>query len=112
MSGFGFETLPNRLPLHLVYRLEEPGVYPVRLTLHKGPQAEVVVQSAWTDITVKPCPPGRRSAWLRSMAAKIRSASMQELIRDIIPSLLALPDDRPSPFSCPSTRIGCAVVAV
>jgi hypothetical protein len=94
MSGFGFETLPYRLPLHLAYRLEDPGVYSVRLTMPRDPAAQQVVQSAWTDIAVQPCPPGMRTAWLRSMAAKIRSASMQELVRDIIPSLLALPDDK------------------
>ncbi len=93
MSGFGFGP-PDRLPLHLAYRIESPGGYSVRLTVTSGPASAVVVQSTWMDIVVQPCPPGMRSAWLRSMADKIKTASARELIRDMVPSLLAWPDDK------------------
>jgi len=92
MRGFGFESLPSRFPLHLAYRLDSPGVYSIRLTGSQG--SEVVVQSAWIDIEIKACPGSTRNAWLRTMAEKTKSAGARDLIRDIVPSLLAWPDER------------------
>jgi hypothetical protein len=84
------------LPLHLIYRFDEPGVYSVRFTGrgYKYPGAiEVATQSDWIDIVVEPYSDSQRIAWLQGEAAKARSASVGELVGDIIPSLLASPDD-------------------
>src|SRR5712692_130610 len=91
--GFGFESqAPFRLPLHLAYRLDSPGVYSIRLTGSHG--SEVVVRSAWTEIEVKPPSKSTRETWLRMMAEKTKSALPKDLLRDIVPSLMAWPDDR------------------
>jgi hypothetical protein len=79
----------ERLPLHLIYRFDEPGVYSVRYTARpdKG------IQSDWTDIVVEPYSAAQHAVWLEAEAAKARTASAGELVGDIIPSLLAWPDD-------------------
>jgi len=91
VSGFGFESLPSRCPLHLAYRLD-PGVYSIRLT--GSDKSGVFAQSAWTEFDVWACPPEVRTKWLQSMARQIESARPGDLIRDAVPSLLAWPDDR------------------
>jgi hypothetical protein len=86
----------GRLPLHLIYRFDQPGVYSVRFTgrSYKYPPAtEIATQSDWTDIVVEPYTDSQRMAWLQSEAVKARTASAGELVGDIIPSLLARPDD-------------------
>lgn len=88
--GAGFSPL-SRLPLHLAYRLDTPGLYSVRLTGFQG--ANVVVQSSWMDFELKLAPQSVRFEWLRSMQEKIKSANTSELMRDIVPSLLASPDE-------------------
>jgi hypothetical protein len=93
MSGFGFETTPPfRLPLHLAYKIGAPGVYSIRLTGSHG--MDTVVQSAWTEIEIKRRPRQAHDAWLRQMARKAKSARVQDLLRDVVPSLMAWPDDR------------------
>lgn len=98
MGGFGVASRQSSLPLHLAYRIESPGTYAVKLTVRRAGEARIAVESAWTDITVKAAPPGARSAWLGEMADKIKTAiktaSLGELISDVIPSLLAWPDDQ------------------
>jgi hypothetical protein len=89
MSGLGFESRPSRFPLHLAYRLE-PGFYSIRLTAYR--RSEIIIQSAWTDIEVKPCPPETRREWLRSITESAKSAGARDVIWDIVPSLLAAPD--------------------
>jgi hypothetical protein len=101
MSGFGFETTPPfRLPLHLAYKIDSPGIYSVRVTGSHG--SDIVVQSAWTDIEVKPRPPSAHDEWLRSMAQTAKTARMQDLLRDVVPSLMAWPDDRALRILLPS----------
>ena len=80
----------SRLPLHLAYKLDTPGAYSIRLTGTRG--SEIVVQSAWTDVKIKPPSETVRDEWLRSMAEKSKDAQWNELLRDIIPSLMAWPD--------------------
>ena len=98
MSGFGFEdTPPFRLPLHLAYRIATPGDYEIRLTGSHGP--DVLIQSAWTKIAIKPRPRAAHDAWLRAMAQKARSAGPRDprpsaLLSDVVPSLLAWPDEK------------------
>jgi hypothetical protein len=79
----------ERLPLHLIYRFDEPGIYSVRYTARpdKG------IQSDWTDIVVEPYSAAQRAVWLEAEATKATTASRGELVGDIIPSLLAWPDE-------------------
>jgi hypothetical protein len=79
----------GRLPLHLIYRFEEPGVYSVRYTA----RADKGIQSDWTDIVVESYSEAQRAVWLEAEAAKATTASRGELVGDIIPSLLADPDE-------------------
>ncbi len=84
----------GRLPLHLLYRFDQPGVYSVRFTgrSYKYPGAiEIATQSDWIDIVVEPYSDAQRAAWLASQAARAQSASIGELVGDVIPSLLAWP---------------------
>ena len=83
---------PSPLPLHLLYHFDQPGVYSVRVTGPTG--ASQVFQSDWTDITVAPETDAARDEWLRSMAEKANSASPETLIGEIIPDLLAWPDEK------------------
>jgi hypothetical protein len=79
----------GRLPLHLLYRFDEPGVYWVRYAARRDKD----IQSEWTEIVVEPYSDAQRAIWLEAEAAKARSASPGELVGHIIPSLLAWPDE-------------------
>ena len=95
IGGFGTVAPPDsprsRLPLHLVYRFDQPGVYSVRLTTWKR---EASIESDWTDIDVKPFSEAQRDAWLQAEAARLPSATPGQLVGDITPSLLAWPDEK------------------
>jgi len=80
----------SRLPLHLAYKIDSPGKYSIRLTGTHG--SEMVVQSAWTDFELNPSSERMRDEWLRSVAQRASSAEWNELLRDVIPSLMAWPD--------------------
>ncbi len=80
----------DRLPLHLMYRFDQPGVYSVRYTARRDKD----IQSDWTDIVVEPYSEVRRAVWIASLAEQASTASPGELVGDIIPSLLAWPDDQ------------------
>jgi hypothetical protein len=74
----------GRLPLHLLYRLEKPGVYEVRYTRVRtifGP--EVRFRSEWTRIEVLAAQPVR---------ARARPQDPEEILRDVLPNLLGFPD--------------------
>ena len=79
-----------RLPLHLMVRIEQPGVYSARFTERPGKDS----RSDWTDIAVEPYSDAQRIAWLETERVKAGRPRFDELVGDIIPSLLALPDDR------------------
>lgn len=89
---------PSRLPLHLLYHFDEPGTYSIRFTTwkygadHHTP--EIACQSDWTEIIVEPFTAAQRDAWLAQEAAKARTANPGQLIGDILPSLLAWPDEK------------------
>lgn len=83
-------TNPGRLPLHLLYRFDQPGTYSVRLTAKKN--GAVLYQSEWTNIRIEPFSQQKRDEWLRSLEAKINQGSKN--LDDVVPSLLAWPDER------------------
>jgi hypothetical protein len=88
---------PSALPLHLLYDFDEPGVYSVRFTATPlvGPiSGTTICQSDWTDIAVEPYVGSKRDEWLQSMAEKVKSAPPEALMADVVPSLLAWPDDK------------------
>jgi hypothetical protein len=92
------DTQADRLPLHLLYRLDVPGLYEVRYTLRSEPAGFVVPQTAfrarseWTPIEVLAAESGQRSEWLRSLRDRAPSDAA-ELLTDILPGLLCVPDD-------------------
>ena len=89
----GFE---NRLPLHLLYRFDEPGTYEVRYTLRDLPfgasASKIVVQSEWTPIEVLPANHYQRTQWLEDVRSR-HPMDAAELLSNVLPSLLGLPDE-------------------
>jgi hypothetical protein len=89
----------NRLPLHLQYALDKPGIYSVRCTevrhsFQDGQVAEVVVaQSDWLDFEVRQSTPDQRKDWFEKQRARVPSDA-GEFVGDFLPSLLA---DAPDP---------------
>jgi hypothetical protein len=77
----------NRLPLHLQYRFDQPGVYEVRYTrLEPSPGARgtaPVFQTAWTRIEIQPAQPTAPGAPPTDPA---------EAISDYLPGILGFPD--------------------
>jgi hypothetical protein len=72
----------NRLPLHLQYRFDQPGVYEVRYTRRVG-QPEPVFQTAWTRIEIQPAQPTTPAAPPQDPA---------EALSDYLPGILGFPD--------------------
>jgi hypothetical protein len=91
MSGLGGIGSAARFPLHLAYRIDAAGTYSIRLTCTRD--SKVVMQSAWTDIEVQPFSQPEKDVWLARMEERIKSAPPSELLGDIVPSLLASPDE-------------------
>jgi hypothetical protein len=90
----GFE---NRLPLHLVYRFDEPGTYEVRYTLRDLPfggtgPVQIKIQSEWTPIEVLPANHYQRAQWLEDVRNR-HPMDAAELLSDVLPSVLGLPDE-------------------
>jgi hypothetical protein len=77
------------LPLHLVYRFDEPGTYSVRFTATK--EGKILYRSEWTDFAIAAYSEEGRDAWLRSLTPTIEGNS-REIVSNVIPSLLAWPD--------------------
>jgi hypothetical protein len=87
----------GRLPLHLLYRFDTPGTYEVRFTLRRSPfgasqPGEMRAQSAWTPIEILPARPNQRAEWLNDLRNNVPSDSA-DLLADVLPSVLGLPDD-------------------
>ena len=72
----------DRLPLHLQYRFDQPGVYEVRYTRRVG-QPEPVFQTAWTRIEIGPAQPTAPAPPPRDPA---------EALSDYLPGILGFPD--------------------
>jgi hypothetical protein len=84
------------LPLHLLYKFDEPGTYEVRYTLWSEPpemthRADFRIQSEWTRIEVLPSLPGQRAQWLNALRRN-PPQDAAALLSDVLPSLLGFPD--------------------
>jgi len=74
----------GRLPLHLQYRFEKPGVYEVRYTRKRRISSpDVLLRSEWTRIEILAAQPSPRTA---------PSQDPAEILRDVLPNLLGFPD--------------------
>ncbi len=87
----------NRLPLHLLYRFEEPGIYEVRLTLLGAPagfavQEEEGEATEWMRFEVHEAGAGQRAEWLRGVRARglVRET---EALTDLLPAVLGVADE-------------------
>lgn len=78
----------NRLPLHLQYRFDKPGVYEVRYTRGRGlpgmRDSRAIFQTAWTRIEIQPEQPAAAGAPPQDPA---------EALSDYLPGILGFPDD-------------------
>ncbi len=86
-----FPLLQGVLPLHLLYRFDEPGEYNIRLTARKG--TEILYQSDWTPIRIDPFSERQRDEWLRSTEATVQANDVNAVL-DVVSSLLAWPDEK------------------
>lgn len=93
------ESPQGRLPLHLQYRFNDPGKYEIHFigtrleTDAQGRLRQVQVdESDWTEIEVLPYSDDQRRQWIREQVSKMSSAPGL-LMGDVIPGLLAYPDD-------------------
>lgn len=84
----------NRLPLHLKYPLNTPGIYSIRWTVVRhlfrdGQMAETVeAQSDWLNFEVKQSTQEQRSTWLQAQLLKLPTDA-GEMVGGYLPSLLA-----------------------
>ena len=78
----------SRLPLHLQYRFDKPGVYEVRYTRRRGlpgtRDSQPIFQTAWTRIEIQPAQTGTPVAPPQDPA---------EALSDYLPGILGFPDD-------------------
>lgn len=104
-GGFAFAGFPcgsiapgtephfkNRLPLHLQYRFDQPGIYEVRLTMRHSLQERTPYVSPWTKIEILPADPAARRQWLEDKIADAPTDAA-DLLSDFLPSILGNPDD-------------------
>lgn len=88
----------NRLPLHLFYRIEEPGDYEVRLNMGRArpwtralTDEEIFIQSEWTPLRVGASTDGQRRQWLDAMTQNPPVAPA-DVVGDYLPNILGVPD--------------------
>jgi hypothetical protein len=78
----------GRLPLHLQYKFESPGVYEIRYTYKwspRGPQSvETLYRSEWTSVEVQPAAEARIGPPPQDPV---------EILSDFLPSLLGFPNE-------------------
>jgi len=89
----------GRLPLHLQYRFDVPGRYEIRFVgtrlepdLQRRIRSVPVDESDWTEMEILPYSAAQRRQWIREQVSKMPS-SPGLLMGDVIPGLLALPDE-------------------
>jgi len=86
----------GRLPLHLLYRFDLPGVYEVRYVARDraiGPAtSQIRAQSDWTPIEILPSTPDQRKEFLDAMSRRT-TTDAAAIVTDILPNILGFPDD-------------------
>lgn len=86
----------HRVPLHLVFSLDRPGIYQVRYTEYRIRPREaakaVHLQSEWTAIEILPSTIQMRNAFFAGLAGA-HPADTVELLADYLPSILAWRDE-------------------
>jgi hypothetical protein len=80
----------GRLPLHLQYRFDRPGIYEVRFTTRR-PLDAAAAGADWTPIEIQPAPPQQRARWLAETAPP---SDVVEVLTDYLPAILGIPDDQ------------------
>lgn len=112
LLGFPEVYLSNgRLPLHVMYRFDEPGTYEVRYILPPprpralprsiAPEPDpalprIEINSAWTAFEVLPAEEDQRERWLTETAAAMRTAfpsTTEHLLNEALPNILGVPDE-------------------
>lgn len=96
ISAPGADGWKDRLPLHLLYSFDTPGVYEVRYTMrnrfNRPPASQIRTQSEWTPIEILPSRPGQRKDFLEAQAGRA-VADPGEILRDFLPGILGYADD-------------------
>jgi hypothetical protein len=80
----------GRLPLHLMYRFDDPGQYQVRYTGYDLGRV-ALVRSDWLTINVEPYPEQHRLVWLQELQRTAPTDAV-DLLTEYLASLLAQPD--------------------
>lgn len=91
------ERYNGRLPLHLLYRLAEPGEYQARLSFTRRRfrlyREETVSRTDWTSFQVSATSENQRSEWRTTVTAD-PPKDKWEVISDYLPSILGVPDEQ------------------
>jgi hypothetical protein len=81
----------NRLPVHLQYRFDKPGVYEVRYTRRRGRlgagDSQPLFQTAWTRIEIQPAQAGA------PVGTGAPPQDPAEALSDYLPGILGFPDN-------------------
>jgi hypothetical protein len=96
-GSYGPQHAGGRLPIHLLYRFDQPGVYEVRFTLRNEPveltgRTQIRAQSEWTPIQILPAKPNQRAQWLDTIR-KAAPSDPAELLSNTLPGILGFSDN-------------------
>jgi hypothetical protein len=86
---------PGSIPLHVMYRFDQPGIYEVRYVERMPwgkPNAPNLV-SPWTPIEIQAATPADREKWLAEASSHAPSDATS-LLSGYLPDILGVPDDR------------------
>jgi hypothetical protein len=85
------------IPLHVMYRFEQPGIYEVRYVEHSslllGDTAPPTVVSPWTPIEIQAATAADRAKWLADVSASAPTDATG-LLSGYLPDILGVPDDQ------------------
>jgi hypothetical protein len=86
------EPTRNRIPLHLAYRFDQPGLYEVRYSYRPAlvDGSPTTAYSEWTRLEVRQGTDKQRRQWLQALPVP---GSPGLVLTDYLPSILGLPDD-------------------
>lgn len=88
------ERYLHRLPLHLLYSIDQPGQYQIRYWENASRYVPgVIPESEWTTITILPSTAEQRRQQLTELATSAPQNEV-ELLTNFLPSLLAWRDER------------------